>query len=341
MKLVCANSAALTTELTKVGGVPPLVSMLNSGDTLLQRHAAQAISGLVVEKEFLEEIIIGGGIASLVGLLLCKDDETATYACIAIGRSVAANSRARKIAIQMGCLTILTQMAAGAREVGKTPEGVKYMDGGERFGETREFEENPQDKMGFGFNISAARGSGLGDDLCAALRCTREAAIAMGNFATDEELYILDGSSNFKDGRRVSGMLPQALPRQAPTTHQPSSDFSKLETFEEEDSDEDDKEQHWEEDELTGEKVLIRKSNKEEYVPEIAKRLARRTEADRKSVMTAYIERQEFLRLQYVASQKKAEEDASGSEGTDEEDDYWSSEYEEDEGDEHNESQQS
>ena len=113
------------------------------------------------------------------------------------------------------------------------------MDGGDHAGEMREFEEaGAGDKLGFGHNISAARGSGLGDEMCKALRCTREAAIAVGNFATNEEKFILDGSSNFLDGRRVSGMLPQGLLAQAPTTHQPSSDFSRVKAIEEESSEE-------------------------------------------------------------------------------------------------------
>ena len=194
MKIVCANSNELTRELTKVGGVPPLVSMMNSGDTLLQRHACQTISGLVMDEVFEREVRLCGGIATIVTMLLCNDDETATYACITLGRSVAHDKESKKQAIEMGCMRVLGQIAAGSREVGKKPEGLKYMDGGELFGQTRSFEdEGAQDKMGFGFNISAARGSGLGDELCMALRCTREAAIALGNFATNEEPYILDG----------------------------------------------------------------------------------------------------------------------------------------------------
>ena len=102
IKMVCANSDVLTTELTKVGGVPPLISMLNSHNTLLQRHAAQAAAGLVLNKDFLNEIIVGGGIASLVTLLVNEDDETATYSCIGLGRCVAQNLEARRIAKEMG-----------------------------------------------------------------------------------------------------------------------------------------------------------------------------------------------------------------------------------------------
>ncbi|GMH52466.1 hypothetical protein TL16_g01237 [Triparma laevis f. inornata] len=319
MKIVCANSNMMTTELTKVGGVPPLINMINSGDMLLQRHASQAISGLVMNHDFLNEIIAGGGISSIVTLLVSKDDETATYACIALGRCAARNKEAKKIAEDMGALKILFQMAAGSREIGKTPEGVKFMDGGEHAGEVRAFEDEPEDKMGFGFNLSAARGSGLGDELCNALRCTREAAIAIGNFATDDEQFILDGSSNFKDGRRVSGMLPRGLLKQAPNTHQPSSDYSNVEIEEEF---EEDYEQVF--DEVLGTNVRRKKTETEQYVPEIAKRLARRTEADRKSAMSAYIERQEQLRLQLVRG-KELHEESSGEE-------YSSSEDEEESG---------
>ena len=311
MKIVCANSNELTRELTKVGGVPPLVSMMNSGDTLLQRHACQSIAGLIMDQVFEKEVRLCGGIGCFVTLLLCDDDETATYACIALGRSVAHDEESKKQAIEMGCMKILGQIAAGSREVGKQPDGIKYMDGGELFGETRSFEEEGQgDKMGFGFNISAARGSGLGDELCMALRCTREAAIALGNFATNEELFILDGSSNFIDGRRVSGMLPGGLLRQAPQTHQPSSDFTKL-GVQEEESDEEDADPNddslWEEDEITGMRVRKKRAEVEAFVPEIALRLARRTEEDRKSAMTAYIERQEYLRLELERERLEAE----------------------------------
>ncbi|GMI11983.1 hypothetical protein TrVE_jg13990 [Triparma verrucosa] len=323
MKIVCANSDMMTTELTKVGGVPPLISMINSTDMLLQRHASQAISGLVMNPAFLDEIVAGGGIQSLVTMLVSNDDETATYACITLGRCAARNQEARKIAEDMGALKILFQMAAGSREIGKAPEGIKFMDGGEHAGESRAFEEEPEDKMGFGFNLSAARGSGLGDELCNALRCTREAAIAIGNFATDEEQFILDGSSNFKDGRRVSGMLPRGLLRQAPNTHQPSSDYSHVEIEEEF---EEDYEQVY--DEVLGTNVRRKKAETEQYVPEIAKRLARRTEADRKSAMSAYIERQEQLRLQLVRG-KELHEESSEEESSEEE---YDSEEEEGEG---------
>ena len=333
MKIVCANSNELTGELTKVGGVPPLISMMNSGDMLLQRHACQAISGLIMDQVFEKEVRLCGGIGCFVTLLLCDDDETATYACIALGRSVARDKESKRQAIEMGCMKILGQIAAGSREVGKKPDGIKYMDGGELFGETRSFEEEGQDdKMGFGFNISAARGSGLGDELCMALRCTREAAIALGNFATNEELFILDGSSNFIDGRRVSGMLPGGLLRQAPQTHQPSSDFTKLEVQEEE-SDEEDADPNddslWEEDEVTGMRVRKKKAEVEAFVPEIALRLARRTEEDRKSAMTAYIERQEHLRLELERERLEAE--GVGEESDESESDYYDSQEDSDE----------
>ena len=338
MKIVCANSDRLTKELTHVGGVPPLINMMNSTDMLLRRHAAQTVSGLIMNKEFLKELLAGGGCASVVGLLVDEDDETATYACCSIGRIVAQDKKAHGAAFEMGALQILVQMAAGSREVGKVPEGVQYMDGGEHAGESRAFEaEGESDKLGFGHNISAARGSGLGDEMNKALRCTREAAIAAGNFATNEESYILDGSSNFAEGRRVSGMLPTGLLGQAPTTHQPSSDFSRAKGIaEESDESESDDEVVEEVDEVTGMTVRVKKHKEDDFVPEIAQRLARRTEADRLSVMSAYIARQEELRNQLRRKKKleeessEEEEESSSEEEVSEEEEE--SEFEEEEG---------
>jgi len=125
-------------------------------------------------------------------------------------------------------------------------------------------------------------------------------------------------------------MLPCGLLRQAPQTHQPSSDFSKLQ-IEEDDNDVDDPndESLWEEDEVTGMRVRKKKAEEKAYVPDIAMRLARRTEADRASAMTAYIERQEQLRLQLEAEKEveKVDEDESASES-----EYWDSEQEDEEG---------
>lgn len=122
---MCANSDRLTKELTLVGGVPPLINMMNSGDTLLQRHASQTVSGLIMNKAFLSEVLAGGVVASLITLLVCDDDETATYACQAIGRVVAQEAGAHAQAKAMGALQILAQIAAGSREVGMVPEGVR------------------------------------------------------------------------------------------------------------------------------------------------------------------------------------------------------------------------
>lgn len=115
-------------------------------------------------------------------------------------------------------------------------------------------------------------------------------------------------------------MLPKGLLRQAPTTHQPSIDFSKLKV-EDDEYDTDDYEMVY--DEVTGMKMKKRKEDNEVFVPEVAKRLARRTEAERKSVMSAYIERQEELRRQMRRGKLEEEESDAEEESNSEE---WSSE---------------
>jgi len=287
MKIVCSNSNETTEQLVEVGGVPPLVNMLNSGDILLQRHASQCIAGLCMNDAFLQEMLKCNGITCIVGLLVCEDDETCTYCCITLGRCVARSPEAREIAKGMGAIQILVQISAGSRE-------LKANGGVDENGEKEELAPN-----------------GLTDSLNRALRCTREAAICIGNFATDDEQYILDGSSNFKDGRIVSGMLPPGLLRKAPTTHQPSTDFSKVELVEDDTT-------------LKGGTEVGNEEEDEDFVPDIVKRLSRRTEADRLSVMSAYIQRQEDLRKQFKRAKLEEEESsAESSEYDDEESGEW------------------
>jgi hypothetical protein len=83
-------------------------------------------------------------------------------------------------------------------------------------------------------------------------------------------------------------------------------------------------------DELTGMKVKVKKVEKDDFVPEIQKRLARRTEADRMSVMSAYIARQEELRMQLVRTKKIEEESDAESESESE----WETGDEDEEGEE-------
>jgi len=291
--------------------------MLNSGDSLLQRHATQCISGLCMNQVFMEEMIRCSAISSIVGLLVCDDDETCTFCCITLGRCVARSAVAKIQAKGIGAVQVLVQISAGSREIRAT----ENRDRGKTLGKSGVFgkgggEEDSDSPSG---EIELAP-NGLTDELNQALRCTREAAIALGNFATDDEKYILDGSSNFADGRIVSGMLPPGLLRKAPTTHQPSTDFSKVEVVEEEE-------------EVGrgggGEKMVEDKDkdndddddDDEEFVPNVTQRLSRRTEKDRQSVMGAYIKRQEDLRTQMKRA--KLEEEESSEEESDESGSEW------------------
>ena len=107
----------------------------------------------------------------------------------------------------------------------------------------------------------------------------------------------------------MSGMLPPGLLRKAPTDHQPSTDFSKIELPEAVD----------EKDERGKALGQIKEDEDDDFVPNAVKRLQRRTETERLSVMSAYIKRQEDLRKQFKRA--KLEEEESGEEDWENEED--------------------